>query len=127
MKLGSRSIEIPSQRKFTSVIRAYDMRKTSVANMLKQQGFSEQEITSFLMEEVEKKAVEGYFSFTLDKEFIDERSIAMVLFNNFSQYMILTRQFREAGYTVTPSYKHNGDKQVMAGLTISWSNAVEKF
>ncbi len=124
--MPNRSIEIPRQRS-TSVISAYDMRKTAVSNMLKSQGISEAELNNFLMNEIKIKVDLGEFSVTIDKEIHGGVPLVDALFNNFSQYMILTRRFRSAGYTVTPTYKQDEKSQSMCKLTISWGNAVEKI
>jgi len=121
--MNNRGIEIPKQVR--RLISAYGMRAETVSRILEKQGISENDLVNYLFGCVTDAAQKGLFFVKLSRN--EDNVASKVLFDNFSHYMVLTRRFREYGYTVTPSYTSNGDKHIMTDLTISWGNATEKL
>ncbi|AMW63141.1 hypothetical protein PHIREBALL_223 [Bacillus phage Phireball] len=121
--MTNRSIEIPEQvRRLES---AYTMRNRSVLEILKKNGVTEASLVNYILGSIEEAVSKGDFSVVFTKN--EGNLVSKVMFENFQHYMILTRRFRQNGYTVTPAYANDGERQYMSRLTISWNNAIDKL
>ncbi|ULF49427.1 hypothetical protein [Bacillus phage MrBubbles] len=121
--MTNRSIEIPEQVR--RVESAYTMRNRSVLEILKKNGVTEAAVVNYILGSIEEAVSKGNFSVVFTKN--EGNLVSKVMFENFQHYMILTRRFRQNGYTVTPAYANDGERQYMSRLTISWNNAIDKL
>ncbi|AMW61372.1 hypothetical protein NIGALANA_224 [Bacillus phage Nigalana] len=121
--MTNRSIEIPEQVR--RVESAYTMRNRSVLEILKKNGVTEAAVVNYILGSIEEAVSKGDFRVIFTKN--EDNLVSKVMFENFQHYMILTRRFRQAGYTVTPAYTNDGEKQYMSRLTISWNIAIDKI
>lgn len=101
------------------------MRNRSVLEILKKNGVTEVSLVNYILGSIEEAVSKGDFSVVFTKN--EGNLVSKVMFENFQHYMILTRRFRQNGYTVTPAYANDGERQYMSRLTISWNNAIDKL